>query len=368
MTATIMSLGTALPAHRITQADFAELASRMCSHDARQSRAFSRLYNRARIDTRHSVLLKANGNGVSAEQAFFDTAEDTADPGPATDDRMVQYEQHATPLALRAAQDALRAAGVDASEIGHSVTASCTGFSAPGVDVKLLKQLGLAADVGRTHVGFMGCHGSFNAMRVAAAMAPTLPDERPFVLVTTVELCSLHFAYGFDPQKIVANALFADGAASVLLRHDAGKHDRPDQWRLLGNGSVIIPDSEDAMTWNIRNHGFEMSLSPRVPDLICDYLPGAVSSFLAQHGLELSDVQSWAVHPGGPRILESVAGALALTDDALAESHRVFAECGNMSSPTILFILQRLMRCSAPRPCVALGFGPGLTAEMMLMA
>ncbi len=365
----LLAIGTALPDERISQARFAELAAAMCALNPRRERTFNRLYNRSRIDTRHSVLLQGDGNGAQPTQSFFLPSEGEHDRGPTTARRMDQYEAQALPLARRAAENAIRVAGITPQHIGHSITASCTGFHAPGVDVLLPQALGLSPDVGRTHVGFMGCHGSFNALRVAGAMVHQLPREAPCVLVTAVELCSLHFAYGFDAQKIVANALFADGAAAaVIAPSDFTPPDRsppPCRWHLAAHGTTILPDTADAMTWHIHDHGFVMTLSPRVPEFIMKHLRPWLTSWLNGLGLAPGDTASWAVHPGGPRILESVEESLSLPSDALRASHQVLAECGNMSSPTILFICERLMRAGAPLPCVAIGFGPGLTVEAM---
>jgi predicted naringenin-chalcone synthase len=178
--------------------------------------------------------------------------------------------------------------------------------------------------------------------------------------VCAVELCCLHYFYGWDPQRVVANALFADGAGAVVGA--AGG----EGWRLTASGSCLVPDSEDAMTWTVSDHGFVMTLARSVPRLIATHLRPWLTGWLAGQGMTLESVGSWAVHPGGPRIVEAVAEALTLPATATDVSRAVFRSHGNMSSPTILFILDRLRQQGAPRPCVALGFGPGLTAEAAL--
>jgi predicted naringenin-chalcone synthase len=184
------------------------------------------------------------------------------------------------------------------------------------------------------------------------------------VLVCAVELCSLHYHYGWDPEKMVANALFADGAAAVVGAPDTVAP--ADAWCLDATGSCLFPASAEAMTWAIGDHGFEMTLSPLVPDLIGAHLRPWLENWLGRHGVRLSQVASWAVHPGGPRILTAIEKTLGLPRSANTVAREVLAECGNMSSPTVLFLLDRLREQRAPRPCVALGFGPGLTAEAML--
>jgi predicted naringenin-chalcone synthase len=165
---------------------------------------------------------------------------------------------------------------------------------------------------------------------------------------------------------MVANALFADGAAAVVGA--AASRTPGSQWRLTRSGAHVFSDSTYAMTWDISDHGFIMSLSTRVPALIAEHLRPWVEEWLAKEGLDVGDVASWAVHPGGPRIVSAVEEALGLSHDDTAASREVLAEYGNMSSPTILFIIDRLRRREAPRPCVALGFGPGLAVEAALFA
>ncbi len=266
------------------------------------------------------------------------------------------------PLALEAARRSIEASGVATEDFTHLVTVSCTGFSAPGFDVALIEGLGLPARVERTHIGFMGCHGALNGLRVARAFAESDPEAR--VLVCAAELCSLHFRQGAESERFVANALFADGAAAVVGA--AEWPDRPAAWRLAASGSYLAPDSAEAIGWRIGDHGFDMELSPRVAGMIAEHLGPWLESWLARQGLGLEDVASWAVHPGGPRILESVRETLDLEESATSVSREVLAECGNMSSPTVLFILDRLRQRRAALPCVALAFGPGLVIEAAL--
>jgi predicted naringenin-chalcone synthase len=272
---------------------------------------------------------------------------------------MRHYAELAPPLALAACRRALD--GDPAGSFTHLVTVSCTGFFAPGLDRGLVAELGLPATVARTHVGYMGCHAALNGLRIARAFVDADVDAR--VLVCAVELCSLHYHYSWDPAKLVANALFADGAAGVVA---VNARSAPAAWRLAASGSCLFPDSADAMTWTVGDHGFEMTLGKNVPGLIARRLRPWLEGWLAGHGITVAGVGSWAVHPGGPRILSAVEEGLGLPADALAVSRAVLAQYGNMSSPTLLFILRQLIDERAPRPCVALGFGPGLAAEAAL--
>ena len=225
----------------------------------------------------------------------------------------------------------------------------------------------------------MGCHGALNGLRVAHAFAQA--DAGARVLLCALELCSLHQQLGWHPERVVANALFADGAAATVLAADgppaagaesgagAGQVTLPvaPPWRLLASGSTVLPDSADAMAWTIADHGFEMGLSPRVPALIAARLAPWLDGWLAARGLDRAAIGSWALHPGGPRLLEAVRDCLDLPASAIEPSTAVLRECGNMSSATILFILDRLRLAGAPLPCVALAFGPGLCVEAALL-
>jgi predicted naringenin-chalcone synthase len=366
MSLAILGMGTAVPPASITQAEATQIARVVCCRSKEQETWLPMLYDHTGIRSRHLLFDQQviddmlQGTRLS-HSVFLPTGRDD-DHGPTTGQRMRQYAANAAPLALCAARQALHQSGLADDEITHLITVSCTGFHAPGVDYELIQGLNLAPTVQRTNIGFMGCHGALNGLRVARAFADAEPDAR--VLVCAVELCGLHYHYGWDPQKIVANAIFADGAAAVVGA--AAAHAAGGAWRVAATGSCLLPDSQKAMSWTIGDHGFEMTLSRRVPGLIREHLRPWLESWLARHGLRIDTVGSWAIHPGGPRILDAIAESLELGADRLVCAREVFAAYGNMSSPTVLFIVEQLRRQQAPRPCVALGFGPGLVAEAVL--
>lgn len=362
MTLELRGFGTALPAHRFTQAELAELHAGFCRLDETRDRTLRALYRRSGVSTRSSVVLGTADGRLDERQTFYAPALDEADRGPATAERMRLYEEHAPALATAAARRALDAADIRPGEVTHLITVSCTGFVAPGVDAAVIEGIGLPRTTQRTHVGFMGCHGALNGIRLARSFTDAAPDHVP--LVCAVELCTLHFSYGWDPDMLVANALFADGAAAVV---GARANGRGDGWSVAGTGTLLMPDSEEDMSWRIGDHGFRMTLSARVPDLIQAHLRAWIVEWLAEHELDLDAIASWAVHPGGPRILSSVQSALGLSRERTEVSREVLSEHGNMSSATVLFILDRLRSRDAPRPCVALAFGPGLVVEAVLL-
>ncbi len=355
----IAGIGTAVPPYRMHQEDTVQIAERFVAFETPgQERFFKGTYRRAGVETRHSVLLEAADGDPNSRQSFYTPA------NPSTRDRMRKYEESAASLAVAAGRRALADAAVAPERVTHLVTVSCSGFYAPGFDIAMIKQLGLSRQVARTHVGFMGCHGALNGLRVAQAYLAADPEA--CVLLCAVEMCSLHHQYGYNPEQIVANALFADGAAAILAV--VGDASPRSAYRLVATGSALVDDCEDAMSWRIADHGFEMTLSQDVPELITNNVRPFLDGWLAGQGMSLSSVRSWAVHPGGPRILLAFEEATGVDRQFLESSYKILAEFGNMSSPTILFVLERMRKIDSPRPCVALGFGPGLALEAALLA
>jgi alpha-pyrone synthase len=363
MSFALRGIGTAVPDTQVSAADGLLIARKLAGPGVRDSGFLPAVYegtgNRARYQVIGSRVMRDVVEGTRLSGSDFLPTDEPGCMGPTTGQRAGVYAEEAPSLALRAAKDAIKDCGFAPATISHLVTVSCTGFNAPGVDLALIRGLGLRPNVERTHVGFMGCHGALNGLRVAKAFVGADPSAR--VLLCAVELCSIHYHYGEEPEKMVANALFADGAAAVV-----GVADAEGRWRVAASGSYVVPDSADAMSWTIGDHGFEMTLARKVPALISASLRPWLEVWLADNGLSLDGIRSWAVHPGGPRILDAVEQSLDLPTDALAVSRGVFADYGNMSSPTVLFIVDALRKADAPLPCLSLGFGPGLAVEALL--
>ena len=219
MSFSILGIGTAVPEHSIEQGAAAEAAGLLCGLTDKQRRLLPTLYRHAGVRKRHTVLLTPDANGHPGGQVFYRSVEEGGEFGPTTAARMQKFAQSATGLATAACRKAIADAAVGAGSVTHLVTVSCSGFAAPGVDVQLIRDLGLPADVARTNVGFMGCHGArSNGLRVARAFVEAA-DPEARVLVCAIELCSLHHQYGWHPEQIVAVALFADGSAAVVCGH-----------------------------------------------------------------------------------------------------------------------------------------------------
>ncbi len=372
MTATILSIGVATPTGQLSADRAVALATQLTPPlvpaTASQGSAtatrdtpsrLESLHRRAGVDRRACAILDDLGC-----QSLY-----TPDPtghGPSLSQRLSSYTHHAARLALAASRDALERADLDPASITHLVTASCTGFDAPGFDQRLIAELPLTPSVRRTHIGFMGCHAAVNALAVADAFASAHPDAT--VLLCCSEICSLHYHFSHRIDQIISNALFADGAAAAILNaNPSASKSAPPLPTLAGFASAIFPDSAHAMSWRIGDHGFEMSLAASVPATLHAHLPQWLNATLHQHSLSPQSVGAWAIHPGGPRIVAAVAGALHLSPAHTDPSLQILRQHGNMSSPTILFILRQLWTHNLPRPWVALAFGPGLAAECAIL-
>ncbi len=369
--ARILGVGSALPPTAADQPTLAHAAAPNNTATPREVRRLHALYQRTTVATRSSVLLSPD----TPITKFYPPPSPATHPptppcvddpaSPTTAARMHAYRQHAGPLAARAAQHALTHANLPAQRITHLVTVSCTGFHNPGIDLELLQTLSLPDHTQRLHLGFMGCHGALAGLRTAAALAASTPAAN--VLLVCVELCTLHFQYGPQPDHLVANALFADAAAAVVLTTPSDTH--PPSPRYTHAVTALVPDSREAMSWTITDHGFTMTLSPRVPDLVADHLPPLLDRLLTPHHLTIPDVAHWVIHPGGPRVIAAALRTLNLPGHAAELSRQILQQHGNVSSPTVLLILQRLFQQSPPPrgPVVMLAVGPGLSLEAALL-
>jgi predicted naringenin-chalcone synthase len=276
-----------------------------------------------------------------------------------TQQRMARYLTEAMPLGKEAVCGALDAAGMSAAEVGMFVVCSCTGYAAPGLDILLARDLGMAADTQRLLIGHMGCYAALPGLGAAADYVAA--RGRPALLLC-LELPSMHIQPpSRDPQQIIVHSLFSDAAAAVVLLPGAPGYAVRDV------AARTDTTTADHMTWDVTDFGFKMGLSPKVPDVLAVHVRALVTDLVARQGLGLSDVDGWAVHPGGPRILDVVERELGLTPEAMRASRSVLAEHGNCSSPTVLVILDELRR-AAPEHIVAIAFGPGLTLYGALLS
>lgn len=301
----------------------------------------------------------ANSGVVTRHSVANPLVEDVS--GWSTSQRMARYMTEAMPLGAQAAGKALAASGVDAAEVGLFVVCSCTGYCAPGLDILLARELGMGSDTRRLLVGHMGCFAALPGLAAAADYVAV--HGRPALLLC-VELTTLHLQPPLrDAQQIVVHSLFSDAAAAMVLRPGTGGY------AVRPVAAVTDVATADHMTWEVTDHGFRMGLSPKVPEVLARHVRGLVTGLLAENGLAVGDVDGWAVHPGGPRILDVVRDELGLPERALAASRETLAAHGNCSSPTVIMVLDEILRRSvyAPRTIVSLAFGPGLTLYASLL-
>ena len=365
----ILSVGSALPDHQVDLDLATRSAQSMSCSTQTQSDKVAKLYRRTGVVTRQSVLLEKASDGSGVTQSFYPPMSES-ECGPTTKQRNDRFGQDAPPLAVHAGSQALAASGCDSSQVTHLITVTCTGFNAPGIDIELIERLSLPATTQRLQIGFMGCHALINALRAARGLVAA--DTGACVLIVCIELCSLHYQYGYDAQRIVSGALFADGSAGLVV---AGKDFKPStasgQDTTLGEiaatGSCLIPNSRDAMTWLIGDHGFQMTLQATVPGLIEENLRSFLEPWLRSNHETLDSIGGWAVHPGGSRVLQAVQTALGFSDDALEISRNILRDHGNVSSATLGLVLQQFIANKIPRPWLMLGFGPGLEIEVALI-
>lgn len=320
------------------------------------NRTARRVWQSAGISTRHGVI--------------DPTCEDVS--GWGTGARMQRFVEEAMPLGKEALSSALSDAGLRASDVGLFSVVSCTGYATPGLDILLARDLGMTTDVQRLMIGHMGCYAALPGLGAVADFATA--RQRPAVMLC-LELTSLHVQPPTDSassgspsaddlQQMVAHALFSDAAAAVVVEPG-------------GNGVEVVDvvartdvSTSDHMTWDVTDLGFKMGLSPRVPDVLATHVADVVLDLLQRNGFVISDVAGWAVHPGGPRILDVVQERLGLAPEAMTASRAVLRDFGNCSSSTVLLVLEKLMAegdLSAGDPFVAMAFGPGLTLYAVLL-
>jgi alkylresorcinol/alkylpyrone synthase len=281
--------------------------------------------------------------------------------------RMTRYVDEAVPLAADAVTRALAAADLSPAEVGLLAVVSCTGYATPGVDHQLAAKLGFPPSLQRLFIGHMGCYGAVPGLGAVADYVTA--RGRPAVLAC-VELSSLHLQPATtDLEQVVAHALFSDAATAVVLEPAARSRANPGDLAVIDIAAHTVADAASLMTWSITDTGFRMTLDRQVPDVLARHVGPAIDDLLARNGLRRGDVQAWAVHPGGPRILDVVADRLGLAEGDLDASRRVLAEHGNCSSATLLLVLSELRSQALPpgAPVVAMAFGPGLTLYACLL-
>jgi len=364
VTAWIHRIDTLLPEFSFSQEE-AMAKMQAWARDDRERRMIRAVYRNSGIERRHSVLR----NYDVEEGAFLRRDADGALLEPGTAARNGVFAVRSREMSVRLARTILsNAPGISAADVTHVITASCTGFCNPGADYFIVRDLGMSDATQRYHLGFMGCYAAIPALRMAAQFCAA--DPGAVVLVMCLELCSLHLRLTGSEDNLLANSLFADGAAAAIVSARAPA--RGAQALRIGRfRSALVPAGEQDMAWSVGDHGFDIALSAYVPKVIGGNIGELVAQALSDEGLTLPDVDVWAVHPGGKAIVDHVERALGLSPEQVRASREVLRRCGNMSSATVLFVLEEVLRRVTAAPeerVVAVAFGPGLTVEVAFLS
>ena len=347
-TAHINQIGTAVPQHDVHDA-FVVFARTLLADDRSRS-VFDRMAERSGIARRFSVLQPGEPGAVKVDaEGFYQRG-----AFPSTGTRMARYETDAVELAVQA----VARLTVEEGGVTHLIVASCTGFTAPGLDQLIAERLGLGGSLERTLVGFMGCYAAVPALRAAHHIVRSDPAAR--VLVVNLELCTLHLQETPDLERVLSFLLFGDGATAALVTSE------PHGIALHDFFAATIPDTQDLITWRIGDQGFDMHLSGKVPGRIATALRAEADRNDAGgilRGRGVQDFAHWAVHAGGRTVLDAAEIGLRLAPDTLRHSRGVLRDVGNVSSATLMFVLARILAQDVAGPGIAMAFGPGLCAE-----
>jgi predicted naringenin-chalcone synthase len=348
----IISIGTAVPAYCHKQSDILDFMQLVYAGTEVEKRKMRFLYNQSGISQRYSVI--PDYSRPLPEWKFYPQTEGL-EPFPSLEKRMAVYNKFAPQLSVDAIRNCL-GHKYDSNSITHLITVSCTGMSAPGLDLQITELMDLKKDLFRTSVNFMGCYAAIHAMKIADAFCKA--DKSAKVLIVATELCTLHFQRENTADNIMSSLLFGDGSAAALITAD----DSAEEGLVIDHFySEIIPKGKRDMAWELSSTGFLMTLSGYVPDLIEEDF----RSIVERAAGDVSDITHWCIHPGGKRIIEAIEKSVGLDKSAAEHSYAVLNEYGNLSSATILFVLKKMMEEKTDK-MFGVAFGPGLTVETFL--
>ena len=357
----ITSIGTANPGSGIPQEKIADFMTKGLDLDDKGNDRLRVLYRATGIKQRFSVI---PDYGLNGQPYSFYPKTVGLEPFPNTKLRMERFKSFALDLATDAVYQCCT--NEELNGITHLITVSCTGMYAPGLDIELVEKLNLKTSVERTAINFMGCYAAFNALKIAEKIVST--DQAAQVLVVCVELCSLHFQKNQGEETLLANSLFGDGAAAIMVKSMPGKDY---QLKLKKFYCDLEPAGKEEMSWSIGEFGFEMRLSDKVPEVIDNTISTLTSNLLAEIEMKTADIDYFAIHPGGKKILQVIERRLGIPRHKNEFAHHVLKNYGNMSSPTILFVLKEILSRadldSTEKKILSFAFGPGLTMESMLL-
>ncbi len=355
----ITSIATAVPDNCFPQMQIAEFMAAALQMDDYNQRRLKALYRSTKIAQRYSVL-SDYGKQPEAYTFYPNTAD--LEPFPSVSQRMTAYKKYALPLCLKAI-----AKLSNTENITHIITVSCTGMYAPGIDIEIIAALQLNTHIQRTAINFMGCYGAFNGLKMADTICKA--DTKAKVLLVCVELCTLHFQKKMDEDFLLSNALFADGAAAVLVEAQANENTKA--LALKSFFCDLYFEGKQDMAWQVGDLGFEMTLTSYIPKLVKAGIKALIDKLLQNAGLNAHEISLYAMHPGGKAILEAIEKALEISEEENKYAYSVLKNYGNMSSCTVLFVLEEILKDSKNQKgqnILSCAFGPGLTLESMILA
>jgi predicted naringenin-chalcone synthase len=358
----ITKISTVVPQYKLKQTDLAHFTADLFEYTPLERRKIVLMYAKSGIESRYSVM--PDYYLPTEERTFYPKTQDL-EPFPNIEKRMEYFDNTAAQLCIEAIENCLENT-VRKNQITHLITVSCTGLSAPGLDIDIVQQLELNENINRTSVNFMGCYAALHALKQADYICRS--DTDAVVMVVCVELCTLHFQKINDEDNVTANLLFADGCAAALIVGDnfAPKNNFHGFGKKNFHSQLALNGKKD-MAWRVSSTGFLMTLSSYIPSLIERGIKDLFDNAIKPLNLGWSDIAHWAIHPGGKRILEVIHKELNLKPDALESSYKILKSYGNMSSPTILFVLKDILdnkvSLSEKEYTFAAAFGPGLTLE-----
>lgn len=359
----ILDISTAVPQYSATKDDLVKFYSQALeSVDINSShKKLALLSEKTKIIKRHSCIPDFNGK---EQELFLD-----GNYKPIIEKRMELYKENIIPLATKAIDELLLQTNIKPSDITHIITVSCTGLFAPGLEFLVSEHYGLQ-HTEKLGVNFLGCYAAIKALKHANYIAQANPQA--CILIVSAELCTLHFYPSDADEDMVANLLFADGAAAAIVCGNESNHIKNKVVFSIDEiGSAYIPNTLDLMTWDISSTAFRMYLSKKIVNSIKDNIQPVVADFLKQNAAE---TDHWAIHPGGVRIVQAVKESLNLSESNVEDSIHILQQYGNMSSPTILFILHRIFNKikktedTENKKIFTCAFGPGLSIEMISLS
>ena len=356
----IISIGTALPAYRHRQMDILQFMLQAYQPEAGDRRKISLLYERSGIEARYSVV--PDFSGRLEDRSFFAKTTDM-EPFPRLEQRLEMYNNNAVNLSRNAIMDCIEDK-IKTDEITSLITVSCTGMSAPGLDISLMQQMNLSSSIQRSSVNFMGCYAAIHALKMADNICRA--DKKAKVVIVCTELCTLHFQKDCEMDSIASGLLFGDGSAAVLV---TGEDFEGEGINISSFYSEVALKGQKDMAWDISGKGFLMRLSAYIPELLQAGITPLLVNALNAGGHHRESITRWAIHPGGKKILETIQNELGLNKTEIQSSYDVLREYGNMSSPTILFVLKNIFRELEHKDekIFVAAFGPGLTMETMIL-